>query len=340
MWSGPVMATGLSAQLGRAQSDPARSVPPEAGQSYPRAATPVPMPRAASISGEEQAVSGRSYDSMPGSMPIAPKRSALGMFGWLLLGAILFGGVGALVYVALGERGDRAANEKKTKQVDPDPSSKVEQPSEPEGSAIKQAAVDEKPTTKADVKSPEVKVTKGDTKPETKDTKPETKDTKAVESKKPVETKKQPDKKTVAKKPVIAAADEKDPKALMKAGKAYEKAGDYAEARSTYEKLAKIKGYGGRALYLQAWSAFLANDTASAEKLAQAAITAPGDQKTDAKFLYGDALFRRGEFKRAKNVFVALYDMSQGDAKAQALKKIAACNRELNLPEGDGVPKK
>ena len=73
---------------------------------------------------------------------------------------------------------------------------------------------------------------------------------------------------------------------------------------------------------------------------AQAAITAPGDQKTDAKFLYGDALFRRGEFKRAKNVFIALYDMSQGDAKAQALKKIAACNRELGLPEGDGVPKK
>ena len=354
MWSGPVMATGLSAQLGRAQSDPARSVPPEA-QSYPRAATPVPMPSAASISGEEQAISGRTYDSMP----IAPKRSALGMFGWLLLGAILFGGVGALVYVALGERGDRAANEKKSKPLDTDPSSKVEQPSEPEGSAIKQAVVDDKPTKTSDTKMPEVKDTKSevkdtkdtksevkDTKSEVKDTKSEvkdtkdTKDTKAVEAKKPIETKKQPDKKTVAKKPVIAAVDEKDPKALMKAGKAYEKAGDYAEARSTYEKLAKIKGYGGRALYLQAWSAFLANDTASAEKLAQAAITAPGDQKTDAKFLYGDALFRRGEFKRAKNVFIALYDMSQGDAKAQALKKIAACNRELGLPEGDGVPKK
>jgi Flp pilus assembly protein TadD len=184
---------------------------------------------------------------------------------------------------------------------------------------------------KPDDKKPEAK------KPEAK--KSEVKD----EVKKPVETKKPADrggeKKTTAKKPVIAAADEKDPKSLMKAGKAYEKAGDYAEARSTYEKLAKIKGYGGRALYLQAWSAFLANDTTAAEKLAQAAITAPGDQKTDAKFLYGDALFRRGEYKRAKNVFVSLYEMSQGDPKAQALKKIAACNRELGLPEGDGIPK-
>ncbi|MGE0398044.1 MAG: serine/threonine protein kinase, partial [Kofleriaceae bacterium] len=72
MWSGPVMATGLSAQLGRPQSDPARQLPDGAGASYPRAATPVPMPRAASISGEEQAAgSGRSYDSMPSSMPMA-----------------------------------------------------------------------------------------------------------------------------------------------------------------------------------------------------------------------------------------------------------------------------
>jgi serine/threonine protein kinase/TolA-binding protein len=347
MWSGPVMATGLSAQLGRAQSDPARTIPNE----HPRAATPVPMPRAASISGEEQAVSGRSYESMP-SMPIAPKRSALGMFGWLLLGAILFGGVGALVYVALGERGERATTDKQ--KQDTDPNSRIDQPTteSPEASAIvdDKKVDDKKVDDNVDGKKVDKKALGEDKQPDvgekTKDKDPETKaDTKAIESKttdakKPIETKKAGDKKTAAKKPVVSAADEKDPKALMKAGKALEKSGDYNEARAVYEKLAKIKGYAGRALYLQAWTAFLANDTASAEKLAQAAITAPGDQKTDAKFLYGDALFRRGEFKRAKNIFVALYEMSQGDAKAQALKKIAACNRELNLAEGDGVTAK
>ena len=53
----------------------------------------------------------------PISEPIDPRRrrcgrrSALGVFGWLLLAAVLFGGVGALLYVALGERGDRASRE-------------------------------------------------------------------------------------------------------------------------------------------------------------------------------------------------------------------------------------
>jgi hypothetical protein len=37
-------------------------------------------------------------------------------------------------------------------------------------------------------------------------------------------------------------------------------------------------------------------------------------------------------------VFTTLYQVLQGDQKAQALKKIAACNRELGLPESDGVP--
>ena len=356
LWSGPVMATGMSAQLGRAQSDPARTLPSEpSGAAFPRAATPVPMPRAASLSGEEQAISSAS------TPVLAPKRSALGMFGWLLLGAILFGGVGALVYVALGERGERAVEKKQPGEQDRD--SRVETPegsqvvatddrkgsdtkgsdtkTDAKGSDAKTADAKGSDAKGSDAKGGDAKATDakgsdakgGDAKTDPK-TDGKTDPKKVTDGKKPTATK------TTAKKPVIAAADEKDPKALIKAGKALEKSGDYAGARTVYEKLAKIAGYKGRGLYLQAWAAFLANDMSSAGRLAEAAIAVPGDQKTEAKFLFGDAAFRAGDFKRAKTVFVSLYGSSQGDAKAQALKKIAASNRELGLPEGDGVPKK
>jgi tetratricopeptide (TPR) repeat protein len=136
---------------------------------------------------------------------------------------------------------------------------------------------------------------------------------------------------------VAAAADDKDPKALMKQGKALEKTGDWDQARSLYQKLEKIKGYQGPALYMQAWAAFSANDTDDAVKLAMRAASVPGTQKTEAKFLYGDALYRQGEYKRAKDIFVGLYKMQSGDSKATAQRKIAACNQKLKLSESDGI---
>ncbi|MBL0216144.1 MAG: hypothetical protein IPQ07_19955 [Myxococcales bacterium] len=101
MWSGPAMATGAGQRIARAASEPTSvNEPVTNGSGQQRALTPVPV-RAASMN----EASPSQHPS--GSMSLAPKRSALGMFGWLLLGAILFGGVGALVYVALGERGQR-----------------------------------------------------------------------------------------------------------------------------------------------------------------------------------------------------------------------------------------
>ncbi|MDB4957454.1 MAG: hypothetical protein JWO36_5023, partial [Myxococcales bacterium] len=148
---------------------------------------------------------------------------------------------------------------------------------------------------------------------------------------------KQPHPPVVKAHPPVAAANDQAPKALTKKGAQLEAAGDWYQARGFYMKLEKIPGYSGIAVYKQAWAAFQANDTDAALALAQKAAGMSGAQKMDAKFLYADALYRHGDFDRAKNMYIGLRKVSPADKKSQAAKKIAACNRMLKLPEADGV---
>jgi TolA-binding protein len=123
----------------------------------------------------------------------------------------------------------------------------------------------------------------------------------------------------------------------MRQGKAFEKANEWEAARTTYQKLEKIKGQAGIALYLQAWVAIHTNDTDAAIRLSSASAALPGNHKTDAKFLYGDALYKQGEYKRAKDVYLLLRKSLTGEAKATATRKTAAANKMLKLPEMDGI---
>ncbi|HMG57420.1 MAG TPA: hypothetical protein VK601_28165, partial [Kofleriaceae bacterium] len=59
--------------------------------------------------------------------------------------------------------------------------------------------------------------------------------------------------------------------------------------------------------------------------------------KARAMLLYGDAIFHQGDIPRAKGIFVILRKQLTGNDKVMATKKIAACNKELNLPDGDGA---
>jgi serine/threonine protein kinase len=329
MWSGPVMATGQSLQLGRASSERASGE----HQPTPRAATPVPFRASSQITAEDGASS--SASSMATPLPM-PKRSALGMFGWLLLAAILFGGVGALVYVAMGERGERGQ-----KAVDTDskaPMTAPDQASQPTTPTTPPKDPEEKDTKGSDAKGSDAKGIPAKTETKTDDSTEKSDKTEPVEDVAPKG--KTPKGRTPAavKKTVAIAVNEKDPKALMSAASTAMKAGDFASAKATYAKLEKIKGYQGRALYQQAYASFSDHDAPEAARLAEAAIKAPGDQKDEARMLYGDALFMQGDYKRAKNVFTSLFQTVSGGLKAQTLKKIAACNREMKLPEADGVP--
>jgi tetratricopeptide (TPR) repeat protein len=161
----------------------------------------------------------------------------------------------------------------------------------------------------------------------------------------PVAVADDPDRKPDGKKPGARpvrrppgpAADERDPKALLRQGKQHEKNSDWEAARAVYQKLEKIKGYAGVALYQQAWVAIQTNELDVAIQLASRSAGQPGSHKTDAKFLYGDALYKQGEFRRAKDIYIGLRKGLAGEMKATATRKIAAANRALKLPEDDGI---
>ncbi len=342
MWSGPSMATGggqwtgpgmttnagQSRPAARATSEPSggsEAVGVSTGSQ--RALTPVPVARAASINDAS------NPQPQSASMSYAPKRSALGMFGWLLLGAILFGGVGALVYVALGERGERSS-QVKTNAVDTNPQDNAlpEIGNDPGSAAVVQ------PTDAVDAGSDNGSA--NDTGSNTPDKTPD----KAIDKtpdkanpKNPAGTKKNPKTPVTKKTPVVAVADERDPKSLLKSGAALEQAGEWQQARGVWMKLEKIKGYQAEGLYKQAWAAFSGQDTDAAVQLAMRAASLPGAWKTKSKFLYGDALYRQRAYDRAKDIFIGLWKQTAGDDKATAQKKVAACNQKLGKPDGDGL---
>ena len=243
---------------------------------------------------------------------LEPRRSALGVLGWLMLAALLFGGVGALLYVALGERGESG-----TKTPPPVGSDVVEvqHPAVVPAAAPPDAAVPES----GSATSPDQVVVEHPKTPDLKDSK------KTPSVKTPTPPKPRP----------VAAVDDKDPKAIMKTAKEQEKASDWASSRASYKKLEKFPKLLPDAFYGQAWAAFNTDDVKSAMELSKKAIEA--GHRTDAMFLYGDSLFRLEQYQRAKDVYTSLRKRLTGDPRAQAIHKIVACNQKLGVKDTDGT---
>jgi len=147
-------------------------------------------------------------------------------------------------------------------------------------------------------------------------------------------------KRPMLKRAPVRPSDDTAPatvEALLAQAKAFERASQWAEARVLYQRLENMKGHRAEALYRQAWTAFQMNDTTSAMRLAGEAATEPGAFQTPARFLYGDALYRQLEYARAKAIYLHLRAGLRGDYRATATKKIAVCNRALQLPDADGI---
>jgi len=79
------------------------------------------------------------------------------------------------------------------------------------------------------------------------------------------------------------------------------------------------------------------NDPRAAERFAGQLATEDGPYKIKATFLYADALFVQSEYSRAKLIYLKLRSELNGDQRTIATKKIAACNKELHLPEASGI---
>jgi serine/threonine protein kinase len=350
----------LSGAIARAQSEPAgasgqiRAATPNL---WPRPGTPSPAVSAKSASGSQQQI---PVEIVPEPSALQP-RSRAATFGWIVLCLALLAAAAALAYVAVMQNKDQTQDAARVGPTTEHASTDV--------APNKTAAPDKVAVTKPDPKTDAKIDTKADTKTDTKavDTKAtgsanapgggtvavvrtptasETANDTKTTTKTPQVTKDAKDTKVDPKHPKTVAAattkhpvavvDPKDAKALIKQGQQLEASGEWTQARGVYAKLEKLPNQAGFAVYRQAWAAFQAND-ADAVSLAQKAASLPGAQKMDAKFLYADALYRQGDFQRAKDMYIGLRKLVSGNQKAVAAKKIAACNKALKLPDGDGV---
>jgi thioredoxin-like negative regulator of GroEL len=91
------------------------------------------------------------------------------------------------------------------------------------------------------------------------------------------------------------------------------------------------------ATYEEAQAAFEQHDYTRAVTLAQRVATGGGPRVMDAKILYADSIFRQGDYKRARELYRGLHRTATGAMQASLAKRIAAANRKLALPDGDGL---
>ena len=127
-----------------------------------------------------------------------------------------------------------------------------------------------------------------------------------------------------------SAAWADEPRDLVAEARAHEMASEWQLAADSYRKLEAFDDWRGFALYREGWSAFQQGDFVAARQLAAKAMTARRAPRAEARELYGDALFKLGEFERARNVYVAIEKTAtQAPARTMLRKKIAACDRML-----------
>jgi hypothetical protein len=353
MWSGPAMSTNQNALIARQAAESGAGylgpVGPAASGSFP--AQGVSLRAQSSPSLIQPAVTIAPAVSDPG-LPAAPPmvvvhRSALGVLGWIVLAAVLFGGVGSLLYIALGERNAVRASEAAVRAggsarpatrgdagapaVSPEPTGA------PAGSAASEPAPprpdrDATPSEAAgSAAAPGAAGPGSQAEPGDATRKP------AADEK----TRRRPaPPRPVAVHRPVATTDDKDPKGaspLLRQAKAAESASKWEEARAAYQRLEKFRPYRSEAMYGQAWTAFQMNDAHMAELIAGQLATEGGPFKIRAMFLYADALFVQSQYLRAKVIYQKLRSELHSDQRATAQKKIAACNKELNLPETNGI---
>ncbi|HEX7838284.1 MAG TPA: serine/threonine-protein kinase, partial [Kofleriaceae bacterium] len=337
MWSGPSMSTNQHALMARQGSDAGGSYP---GQSM--SSIPMRLQSSPAIQGlQAPALSDPGLPVAPPMVAPQPRRSALNVLGWLTFAAVLFGAIGSLLYIALGERFARRQQETiaagSIRAVDGKADLHPDGSGGPSSSAVGSAAAG---SGSSSVVEPPASVAVrpdagpgADRSPAKSDAEPSQADHK-LDDRGPRKRGSRP---VTAKRPQVAVVDNGDPRQLLKQAKELETARNWDEARAVWQRLEKNKTYHSEALYHQAWAAFQSNDTAAASKLALQVGSEPGRFQIQAKFLYADALYRQGELERAKEFYKGLYKQLGGNDRALAAKKIVACNKQLKLPDSDGI---
>jgi hypothetical protein len=110
---------------------------------------------------------------------------------------------------------------------------------------------------------------------------------------------------------------------------AFELKSDWSGARAEYAKLEKSEGNRGEAFYGEAFAALQQNDISSAIELARHAAEQPGAFEDRARLLHADAIYRSGQFARAKEQYFSLHETATGDQRALLERKLRACDGGL-----------
>jgi len=335
------MPPSSSGPMVRASSEPTSSpglVRPTTSPSdkIPRAATPSPT-RASS---QDDRSPGAVAASMPHQLsplelalaepePTPTLKAKRGSLGPLLLLLVLLGGGGALAYMMLNSA-DKTSHD----AIEPAPAP-VEQPGSaapaPPPAPVKQPAAVKGSASAA---ASEQKQLEQPAPPANGSATPAAKD----DHHQIATTAKHPAQPSPKHSPVATADDKDDKASLLKKAQDAEAASDWTLARATYQRLGKIKGMQGQALYSEALAAFQQGDSPSAEAISKKASAVNGAYKLRSLMLYADTIYRQGDVKRAKDNYVSLRALtSDKEFKATVTKKIALCNKQLGLAERDGV---
>ena len=234
-----------------------------------------------------------------------------------MLGALLFGGIGTLIYIAIGERGNHVAAVPQQQAATAGDASALVQPPPPQNPP---------PVVAPDAAVAPIVGSNGSN---------GSGGSNAIVD----DTQKHPKPGDKPKHPPVQITDDKNPQALIKQGQELQKKGDYESARAVYQKLETIKGFTGVGQFYQATVAYDEHDTGSVTELADKAVhnLPNGTMKFQAMMLYGDGQLQQGHVDAAKLIFAGVAKQTTGDIQKQALRRLANVNKQLNKPEKDGL---
>jgi hypothetical protein len=252
-------------------------------------------------------------DSIPVGQVVAVRGSRAAMVGWLVLAALLFGGVGVVLYVAAGERAGKQAREQAALAAAAATKAADGELVEPAVAADRAAAAPRPDGDGKDRRDPD-KIEKTDAKPVKADAKPDAKPEKAdakpdKADARPEKTDPKPDKADARRADARKKGDgpptsEKEAKQLLAEAKNQVARMDYPGARDTYARIADSKFFRGQGLLGMAKVAWETRDVDGAITLAQQALKAgAGDP---ARTLLGHAYFKKNDYARALQYYEAV----------------------------------
>jgi serine/threonine protein kinase len=245
-----------------------------------------------------------TLDGVEATVSIAPPRSSIGLFGWIVLVALVFTGIGVVLFVATGERGGRGAGASEG-------AASFTAPAQPEQPAAQPAVEPAEPPDEAPPAA--------DAPPDQPDEHSETPAPAADrDHKKPAarrDRKSGSDRKPVRVDSGGAPRNRAEAKELLKRAGKHKARIEWAEAKALYQRVASGRHLRARGYLGLAKVSFETKNTDDAIKYAKKALSAGA--RTDAWMILGHAYVKRGDYTEALGYYQKVLAREPGNEEAQ-----------------------